>query len=155
MAALGFAWKSAIRGCTARRSAETSVDGKSTAAVYKMQGPVFFGSTQALADCFRELEPLDEVILDFQEARVWDSSGLEAVAEVAERLEGEGKTVSIRGLSRDCKNLLGKAGDLVTLNVLADPQYGVLTDYPASAVDKEIEGLGKIVPTVGPAKDAA
>ena len=62
--------------------------------------------------------------------------------------------MSIRGLSRDCKNLLGKAGDLVTLNVLADPQYGVLTDYPASAVDKEIEGLGKMVPTVGP-KDAA
>ena len=148
LAALGFAWKSAIRGCTAARSAVPSKDGQSTAAVYKLSGPVFFGSTQALADCFRLPEPLAEVILDFQEARVWDSSGLEAVAEVAERLEGEGKTVSIQGLSRDCKNLLGKAGDLVTLNVLADPQYGVLTDYPASAVDKEIEGLGKMVPTV-------
>ena len=32
--------------------------------------------------------------------------------------------------------------------VLEDPQYGVLADYPASAVDKEIEGLGKMLPTI-------
>ena len=148
LAALGFAWKSAIRGCSARRTAEPSPTADHTVAVYRMQGPVFFGSTQALADCFREAEPLSDVVLDFKEARVWDSSGLEAVAEVAQRLEAAGKDVSICGLSPDCKRLLGKAGDLVALNVLEDPQYGVLADYPASAVDKEIEGLGKMLPTI-------
>ena len=113
-----------------------------------MQGPIFFGSTQALADCFRVAEPLSDVVLDFKDARVWDSSGLEAVAEVAQRLEETGKTVCIRGLSSDCKRLLGKAGDLVALNVLEDPKYGVLADYPASAVDRKIEGLGKMLPTI-------
>jgi SulP family sulfate permease len=162
LAALGFAWKSAIRGCSAQRTAEPSptAGGSSsslTTAVYRMQGPVFFGSTQALADCFRFPEPLDDVVLDFKDARVWDSSGLEAVAEVAQRLEETGKTVCIRGLSPDCKRLLGKAGDLVALNVLEDPKYGVLADYPASAVDRNIEGLGKMLPTIttAPREEAA
>ena len=124
--------------------------------VYELAGPLCFRSTQAFAERFREFtegEDEQEVVLDFMDARVWDSSALEAVADVAMKFETSGKQVALRHLSPDCRKLLGKAGSLVTLTVLEDdPDYGVAMDYPADVVDRDIEGLGKKFPTVGGAE---
>ena len=160
LAALGFAWKSAARGVQVKRRVEFQYDEAEASghnvAIYEMAGPLFFGSTQAFAERFREFtegEDEQEVVLDFMDARVWDSSALEAVADVAMKFETSGKQVALRHLSPDCRKLLGKAGSLVTLTVLEDdPDYGVAMDYPADVVDRDIEGLGKKFPTVGGAE---
>ena len=84
LAALGFAWKSAARGVQVKRRVEFQYDEAEASghnvAIYEMAGPLFFGSTQAFAESFREFtegEDEQEVVLDFMDARVWDSSALE------------------------------------------------------------------------------
>jgi SulP family sulfate permease len=68
------------------------------------------------------------------EARVWDSSALEAVSDVSARFEAAGKRAHLRHLSPDCARLLEQADDLVEIDTLEDPTYGVATDYPKSAI---------------------
>ena len=57
-----------------------------------------------------------QVVLDFMEARVWDSSALEAVKDVSERFDEAGKSVHLRHLSKDCKRILSKADDLIEVS---------------------------------------
>lgn len=40
-----------------------------------------------------------------------------------------GKNLRLRHLSPDCRALLEKAGDLMEVNVIEDPQYRVAVDY--------------------------
>ncbi len=56
------------------------------AAVVRLQGPLFFGSIGAFKDIVGSPrdEKEDVVVLDFMESRVWDSSALEAISEVAQ-----------------------------------------------------------------------
>ena len=46
---------------------------------------------------------------------------LEAIKVLAERYEKTGTTLHLRHLSKECRQLLDKAGDLVEVNVLEDP----------------------------------
>jgi len=71
------------------------------------------------------------VVLDFIDTRVWDSSGVLAINELARKLVDGGSRVHLRHLSSDCRKLLGTAGDLVDVevNVLEDPKYGLLASY--------------------------
>ena len=162
LSALGFSWKSATRGVTATRTIEPAAYEGRPATVYAIHGPVFFGSVTAFKDALVAAGVLtdgngdgaggntrtdEEIVLDFADARVWDSSALSAVSEAAARLESTGARVHLRHLSPDCARLLERAGDLVEVNVLEDPRYGVLADYPTTAVDTSIEGLARVVPT--------
>ena len=62
------------------------------------------------------------------DAKVWDSSALEAIDQMVVKFQEEGKRVHLRHLSADCRALLAKAGDLVEVNVLEDPAYAVAAD---------------------------
>ena len=70
----------------------------------------------------------DEVVVDFANSRVVDHSAVEAIDTLAERYLKEGKSMHIRHLSRDCRKLLAKAGDLVEVNIHEDPDYKVADD---------------------------
>jgi sulfate permease, SulP family len=70
----------------------------------------------------------DDVVIDFYYSRVYDQSGLEAINWLAEKYEANGKRLHLTHLSRECRDLLNKAGDLVEINVSEDPQYHVATD---------------------------
>ncbi|MEM7500279.1 MAG: sodium-independent anion transporter, partial [Pseudomonadota bacterium] len=61
-------------------------------------------------------------------SRVVDQSALQAIEDVAAKYEGQGKTVQLRHLSRDCHKLLNKAGQLV-VDADDDPDYGLAVDY--------------------------
>jgi SulP family sulfate permease len=138
LASLSFAWKSAVRGVTAVRS----FDGE--AEVYRLRGPLFFGSTGAFKDAMRELPPVEvapgmrkDVVLDFMECRVWDSSAIEAINSEAGRLQEDGWAVRLRHLSPDCRTLIQRAGDMVELEVLPDdPRYRLASDYDRVARNK-------------------
>lgn len=122
IAALVFAWDSAIRIRARKRIDENGVKH------YEIYGPLFFGSVAAFNDKFDVLNDPDEVIIDFQESRVVDMSAIEALNKITERYLKQGKVVHLKHLSADCKKLLQNADSIIDVNVLEDPTYKVMTD---------------------------
>ncbi len=53
---------------------------------------------------------------------------IEAIDTLAERYLSRGKTMHLRHLSKECTLLLTKAGSLVEINVIEDPDYHIATD---------------------------
>ncbi|MGI9275233.1 MAG: SulP family inorganic anion transporter [Endozoicomonas sp.] len=96
--------------------------------VYKVHGPLFFGSTTAFLEQFYPKDDQLDVIIDFADSRVSDHSGLEAIDTLAERYLNAGKTLHLLHLSADCRQLLKKAGNMVEVNVIEDPKYFVATN---------------------------
>jgi SulP family sulfate permease len=122
VSALVFAWEHAkhIR-------IEAREDHKGST-VYAVTGPLFFGSVTSFLDRFDPSQDNDDVIIDFARSRVADHSGLEAIDSLAERYLSEGKTLHLVHLSEECRRLLKRAGNLVEVNVIEDPQYFVADD---------------------------
>ena len=119
VSALVFAWKGAKR-----IFAEEHID-ENGSKVYLLSGPVFFGSIQNFQDLFAPRTDPEDVIVDFANARVYDHSGIEALDSLAERYQRNGKKLHYRHLSLECKQLLKKAGNLVEVNLIEDPDYKV------------------------------
>jgi SulP family sulfate permease len=125
VSALMFAWDHAKHIYT---SSNINEEGSK---VYRIHGPIFFGSAANFLELFdAENDPID-VIVDFAESRVTDHSAIEAIETIAERYSSKGKTLHLRHLSPDCRALLHKAGSLVEINVKEDPSYKVATDVLA------------------------
>ena len=93
--------------------------------VYRLSGALFFGSTVDFSEQFNPVDDNDDVIIDFLNARVYDHSGLEAIDALAVRYVKAGKTLHLRHLSPECRELLNQAGNMVEVNVLEDPKYSV------------------------------
>ncbi|WP_028116680.1 SulP family inorganic anion transporter [Ferrimonas senticii] len=100
--------------------------------VYKVQGPLFFASTTSFLELFNASTDPQDVIIDFADSRVADHSALEAIDTLAERYLREGKRLHLRHLSPECRQLLQKAGDLVEVNLLEDPDYKLAVDKLAN-----------------------
>jgi len=71
---------------------------------------------------------LDDVIVEFKNSRVADHSAIEAIDTLAERYVARGKKLHLKHLSQECLLLLKKAGDLVEVNVIEDPDYHIASD---------------------------
>ena len=69
-----------------------------------------------------------DIIIDFKYSRVTDHSAIEAIQYVVTQYSRQGKILHLRHLSSECKALLGKAGNMVEVNVLEDPDYHVATN---------------------------
>ena len=122
---LVLAWKSS-------QNIHTRVDtGENGEKIYLLDGPLYFASAESFTALFKPREDPQEVIIDFQGTRVFDASGLQAIDLLAEKYKRQGKNLKLRHLSPDCKALLEKAGNLMTVNVIDDPKYGVAVDYGA------------------------
>ena len=122
VSAVVFAWDAAKR-----MDCDTHVDENGTK-VYELRGPLFFGSIHSFRNLFDPRNDPDDVVVDFKNTRVYDHSGLEAIDALAERYVNAGKTLHLRHLSPECRNLLEKAGDLVEANYIEDPKYHVADD---------------------------
>ncbi|MCV2871264.1 SulP family inorganic anion transporter [Defluviimonas sp. WL0050] len=125
VSALAYAWQNAkrIHATTAEE------DG---AKVYRIEGPLFFGSTDGFAELFTPETDPARVIVDFDGSRVADQSALAAIEALAARYEAQGKTLVLRHLSRDCHALLNRAGQLM-VDSEDDPDYGIAVDYGVKA----------------------
>ena len=99
--------------------------------VHELNGPLFFGSVKNFLELFNPEEDADDVIIEFQNSRVADHSAIEAIDTLAERYIRAGKTLHLRHLSEECRQLLKKAGNLVEVNVMEDPRYHVADDQMA------------------------
>ncbi|GLS84416.1 SulP family inorganic anion transporter [Paraferrimonas haliotis] len=96
--------------------------------LYRLHGPLFFGSVANFLELFNAADDPEHVVIDFENSRVADHSALEAIDTLAERYLKEGKQLHLRHLSPECRKLLTKAGDLVEVNLIEDPSYKVATD---------------------------
>ncbi|WP_196778425.1 SulP family inorganic anion transporter [Thalassorhabdomicrobium marinisediminis] len=122
VSALAYAWQNAKR-----IYATTEVD-DAGAKVYKINGPLFFGSTDGFVELFDVAADPASVIIDFQNSRVADQSALQAIETVAAKYQEQGKAIQLRHLTKDCHQLLSRAGHLV-VDSDDDPDYEVAVDY--------------------------
>lgn len=68
-------------------------------AVYRVRGPLFFGSSNDLYSQFSYAEDPALVEIDMSESHVWDASSVSALDSIATRYEGLGKTLKVTGLN--------------------------------------------------------
>jgi SulP family sulfate permease len=120
VSALVFAWESARKIRARKRIRE---DGTK---VYEIWGPLFFGSISAFNEKFDIKNDPDTVEIDFVEARISDHSAIEAIFALVEKYQAEGKKITLKHLSEDCKVLLYKASPIFTDIIeedIDDPRY--------------------------------
>ena len=122
VSALVFAWEHAKHIAVTR-----SVD-ESGSTVYEVNGPIFFGSIANFLEQFSPEKDSADVIVEFKNARVVDHSAIEAIDTLAERYMSRGKTMHLKHLNKECKQLLEKADKLVELNLIEDPEYHIASD---------------------------
>ena len=125
VSALVFAWEHA------KHIHIKTHDDQQGSRVHELNGPLFFGSVKNFLELFNPEQDADDVVIEFQNSRVADHSAIEAIDTLAERYIRAGKTLHLRHLSEECRQLLRKAGDLVEVNVLEDPRYHVADDQIA------------------------
>ena len=120
VSALVFAWESAKKIRARERFKE---DGTK---VYEIWGPLFFGSITAFNQKFDPKNDPQNVEIDFVESRISDHSALEAIFNLVEKYEAEGKSIKLKHLSEDCKLLMYKASPKfreVIVEAVDDPRY--------------------------------
>src|SRR5210317_2124633 len=122
VSALAYAWNNA------RRIHAKIEFGDAGDKIYRIQGPLFFGSTDGFIELFDIANDPNTVIVDFDDSRVVDQSALQAIEAVATKYEAAGKRIQLRHLSRDCHTLLAKAGHLM-VDSDDDPDYGLAVNY--------------------------
>ena len=125
VSALVFSWENAKR-IRARKRMKT--DGTK---VYEIWGPLFFGSISAFNEKFDIKNDPEKVEIDFVESRISDHSALEAIFNLVEKYEAEGKQIRLKHLSEDCKILLYKANPKfreVVVEAIDDPRYHLAED---------------------------
>ena len=128
--ALGFAWKQSTK-----LTATSNVDANEK--YYRLQGPLFFGSTQQFQSLFDCQNDPKKIVLDFTDSRVMDHSALEAIHSLADAYGSMDKTIYLRHLSPDCAKLLAKmyrSGKLPPYEIIesdpkTDPDYGLAVNY--------------------------
>lgn len=122
ISALAYAWSNATR---IRAITETDENG---AKVYRVEGPLFFGSAAGFLEIFDAKNDPKLVIVDFMNSRVADQSALQAIEALAGKYQSHGTRLELRHLSRDCHTLLARAGQLM-VDSDDDPDYGVAVHY--------------------------
>lgn len=125
ISALVFAWKNALM---IRARKRIQPDGTKT---YEIWGPLFFGSIQNFNSKFDVKNDPQNVEIDFVESRISDHSALEAIFNLVNKYEAEGKSIKLKHLSEDCKVLLYKANPKfkeVVVEAIDDPRYHLAAD---------------------------
>jgi SulP family sulfate permease len=108
IAALVFAWDHA-------QQLEVDIleaEGRKT---YRLHGSLFFASAAQFTAFFSPKADPTDTYLEFDHARIMDSSALEAIEALAKRYRESGKTLHIHGLSESCDRLLRRKEGMVVI----------------------------------------
>ncbi len=124
VSALVYAWKS-----SKHISSTTFLNKNQNQKTYTLWGPLFFASIESFKELFTPMDDPKNIIIDFTKSRVWDHSALEAIESLTLKYEKLDKKVKLKGLSKDCVNLLWKKGITVICNKEKDPHYDVVVDH--------------------------
>lgn len=80
---------------------------KKQGAVYVIEGPLFFASTQSFIQTFEQVS-LKEITIDLSSSHLWDESAVGAVVKVVSKLEKQGTIVHVKGLNSASEELYNK-----------------------------------------------
>ena len=122
VSALAFAWEHGKK-----IHAKISVDEYGTK-VYHLESALFFGSAQSFKELFDFANDPKDVVIDFENARVYDHSGIEAINNVTERYANQGKFLHLLNLNPECRELLGKAENIVEISVIENLDWHIADD---------------------------
>ena len=122
VAALVFAWQHAQK--ILLETAFEEIDGKQVK-IYKVNGPLFFASSQNFLEMFDVKNDPACVVIDFQHSRVYDHTGVETIDNLTKKYKEMNKKIILKHLSPECQVLLKDASKLVEVNVSEDPHYHV------------------------------
>ena len=122
ISALVFAWN------TAKQLRLEKIAENDQSITYALNGNLFFGSISAFKDLFHPEEDPNLVVVDFKDSKVYDHSGLEALHGLSEKYKALGKELHYRHLSKECSDLLTKAGSMIEINFSEDPDYHIADD---------------------------
>ncbi len=112
----------------AKISKKTRVENDGTK-IYELEGPLFFGSAVQFRNEIFEIEnDPKNVVIDFTNTRVMDSSGVEAIDKLTKKYIEAGKSLKLRHLSDDCIVALQNAGKYCT-HEIDNPTYKVGRDF--------------------------
>jgi MFS superfamily sulfate permease-like transporter len=93
-AALLYAWDNSFRALNVVRTIETLSDGTDRA-VYRCSGELFFGTDRAFKNEFALRADPDDIVLNIDNCRVCDYSGLAAMNSLCDRYLALGKTLRV------------------------------------------------------------
>ena len=117
LSALSFAWEKGKH-----INADTSIDEHGTK-VYKLEGPLFFGSAQNFIELFDISGDPDDIVIDFENSRVYDHSALDALHALTEKYAATQKGLHLLNLSKECRDLFGSAEGVVEVSVIEDLEW--------------------------------
>ncbi len=106
ISALAYAWQSAKH---IHVEDESFNDGSK---IYRIKGALFFASMTEFKAAFDPKNDPYSVTMDFQHAKVYDHSALEAIHTLAENYSKAGKQLALKNLSQDCHDKLNKVKTL-------------------------------------------
>ncbi|WP_338787530.1 SulP family inorganic anion transporter [Metabacillus sp. FJAT-53654] len=75
---------------------------------YSVKGQLFFASVTDLVSGFDFKEDIQEVVIDFSHAHLWDDSAVGAIDKIVLKFKQNGTNVSILGLNKDSSTLVKK-----------------------------------------------
>jgi len=122
ISALTFAWE---KGKKISARIEVREDG---AKVYRLDGPLFFGSALSFKELFTPKDDPKKIYIDFANSYVSDHSAIEAINAITEKYRELDKKIHLKHLSHDCLVLLKNAEEIIEVNVFEDPKYHVADD---------------------------
>ncbi len=122
ISSLAFAWEHATN---IHARPQIDEDGNK---IYKVDGPLFFGSIAAFQERFNVADDPETVIIDFRKSKVLDHSAIESLNKLTERYAKVGKEVHLRHLSQDCRTLLDNASAIIEVNIWEDPKYKMVSN---------------------------
>ena len=122
ISALVFAWE---RGKTILVETKTNKNGSKS---YNLNGPIFFGSATGFKEIFDFKNDPDHVVINFEKARIYDHSGIEALQNIITRYKNENKKIYLHQLSNECIQLLLKADNIVEITTIENLDWHISTD---------------------------
>ncbi|WP_421851658.1 SulP family inorganic anion transporter [Oricola sp.] len=105
LSGLFFAWKIAQ---IFRVTSELSEDGRERR--YRVEGQLFFASTEAFTAAFDFKEALEKVVIDVSRAHIWDISSVAALDMIVLKFRRDGADVEIVGLNAASETIVDRLG---------------------------------------------
>jgi len=121
VSALVFAWEHG-------KSIKAEITESKGAKYYKLHGPLFFSSVTSFKDLFNFKQDPEHIYIDFEDSKIWDHSGIEALQNITERYAQNDKKLHLLNVNPDCKLLLEKASNIVELKVVDHAEYHIADD---------------------------
>ena len=89
-----------------RVTSDLSPDGRQR--TYRVEGQMFYGSAEDIADAFDLREPLERVVIDVSRAHIWDISSVQALDMVILKFRRDGAEVQVVGLNEASETLVDR-----------------------------------------------